>query len=89
MRQKLQDVALAAYRALRVRDYGRVDLRLTDGGDVYVIEVNASCYLEKKGEFAMAALAAGIEYASLVHRIATLAVERCGRRVRPIAEIAT
>ena len=44
---RLQDVSLSAYRALRVRDYGRVDLRVTDAGEVYVIEVNANCYLER------------------------------------------
>ncbi len=50
---------LDAYRALRVRDYGRVDLRLTETGEIYVIEVNANCYLEAASEFAMAAKAAG------------------------------
>ena len=59
LRARLQKVALDAYRALRVRDYGRVDLRLTDTGEIYVIEVNASCYLEKSSEFAMAAAASG------------------------------
>src|SRR5919198_3318334 len=62
LRARLQRVAVDAYRALRVRDYGRVDLRLTDTGDIYVIEVNASCYLERTGEFAMAAAAAGLDY---------------------------
>jgi D-alanine-D-alanine ligase len=76
VRAKLQKVALEAYRALRVRDYGRVDLRLTDTGDIYVIEVNASCYLERESEFATAARAAGVEYPDLIDRIAKLAVER-------------
>jgi D-alanine-D-alanine ligase len=78
LRAKLQKVAVDAYRALRVRDYGRVDLRLTETGDIYVIEVNASCYLEENSEFATAAKAAGIEFPDLVHRIAELAVERYG-----------
>jgi D-alanine-D-alanine ligase len=73
---KLQKVALDAYRVLRVRDYGRVDLRLTDSGEIYVIEVNANCYLERSSEFATAAEAAGIEYPELVKRIAELAMER-------------
>jgi len=76
LRAKLQKVALEAYRALRVRDYGRVDLRLTDTGDIYVIEVNANCYLEASGEFAVAAQAGGIAYPDLVNRIVDLAVER-------------
>jgi D-alanine-D-alanine ligase len=76
LRARLQKVALEAYRALRVRDYGRVDLRLTETGDIYVIEVNASCYLEKEAEFAVAAAAAGIAYSDLVQRIADFGVER-------------
>ena len=47
LRARLQKVAVDAYRALRVRDYGRVDLRLTETGEIYVLEVNASCYLEQ------------------------------------------
>ena len=76
LRAKLQKVALEAYRALRVRDYGRVDLRLTETGEIYVIEVNANCYLEESGEFAMAAREAGIEYDALINRIVDLAVDR-------------
>jgi len=76
LRARLQKVAVDAYRALRVRDYGRVDLRLTDTGDIYVLEVNASCYLERSSEFAMAAGAAGIDYPKLIERIVELALER-------------
>lgn len=76
MKAKMQQVALNAYRAVRVRDYGRIDLRLTDAGEIYVIEVNASCYLEEQSEFAMAAAAAGIEYGTLVNRITQLAMDR-------------
>jgi D-alanine-D-alanine ligase len=80
LRARLQEVSLAAYRALRVRDYGRVDLRLTDAGDVYVIEVNASCYLEQNGEFVQAAGAGGTDYVALVNKVAELALERAGQR---------
>ena len=76
LRARLQKVAVDAYRALRVRDYGRVDLRLTETGDIYVLEVNASCYLEKDSEFAMAAGAAGLDYPRLIERIVDLALAR-------------
>lgn len=79
LRARLQKVSLDAYWALRVRDYGRIDLRLTDTNEIYVIEVNASCYLAKDGEFATAAAAAGIEYPALLNRIVELAVERSER----------
>ena len=76
LRARLQKVAVDAYRALRVKDYGRVDLRLTDTGEIYVLEVNASCYLEKSSEFAMAAGASGLDYPRLIERIVNLATER-------------
>lgn len=79
---RVQKVALNAYRALRVRDYGRIDIRLTESGEVFVIEVNASCYLEKASEFPVAALAHGIEYNALVNKIADLAMERWQNRSR-------
>ncbi len=76
LRARLQKVSLDAFRALRVRDYGRVDLRLTETGEIYVIEVNANCYLEQSGEFAVAAAAGGLDYPTLINRIAELALER-------------
>jgi D-alanine-D-alanine ligase len=78
LRARLQKTALDAYRALRVRDYGRIDMRLTEAGEIYVIEVNASCYLEQSGEFAAAAHAADLDYPALVHRIVESACERRG-----------
>ena len=82
LRARLQKVSLDAYRALRVRDYGRIDLRLANTGEIFVIEVNANCYLEEHSEFAMAARAHGIEYPELVDRIAELALERWKHRSR-------
>ena len=79
LRARLKKVSLDAYRALRVRDYGRVDLRYTDTGEIYVIEVNANCYLESGSEFATAAAAGGVEYPALVNKIVDLAVERYER----------
>jgi D-alanine-D-alanine ligase len=82
VRARLQKVSLDAYRALRVRDYGRVDLRMTGTGEIYVLEVNASCYLERGSEFARAADAAGISYPDLLERIVNMAVERYEGRKR-------
>ena len=82
LRAKLQKVAVDAYRALRVKDYGRVDLRLTETGEIYVLEVNASCYLEKSSEFAMAAAASGLDYPRLIEKIVNLASERMEKKRR-------
>jgi D-alanine-D-alanine ligase len=82
---ELKHVAITAYQACRVRDYGRVDLRMTPDGEIFVIEVNASCYLDPDCLFASAAEAAGLSYVELINRIAGLAAERQNVRViRPI-----
>jgi D-alanine-D-alanine ligase len=86
LRAKLQKVALDAYRALRVRDYGRIDLRLTATNEIFVIEVNANCYLEQSSEFAMAAAAAGMDYPTLINRIVECARDRFQRPARTNAK---
>lgn len=76
LKAKLFKVSLEAFRALRVRDYGRVDLRVAETGEIYVIEVNANCYLEQSGEFATAAAAAGMDYKTLINTLADEAADR-------------
>jgi len=77
--QRMQVVAVEAFNALRLRDYGRVDLRVTPSEEIYVIEVNPNCYLERSGEFARAAQEHGLDQAALVGRIAELALARYSR----------
>ncbi len=77
--RKIQQVAVDSFQALRLRDYARIDLRVTAEEEVYVIEVNPNCYLEQKGEFARAAQKAGLEYPALIARIVELASARYSR----------
>jgi D-alanine-D-alanine ligase len=72
----LQQTAVAAYQALELRDYGRVDMRLQADGRVHVIEVNPNPWLSSKAEFAMAARKSGRTYPQLVEEIVELAVAR-------------
>jgi len=76
---RMQKVAVDSFQALRLRDYARVDLRVTSREEIYVIEVNPNCYLEKNAEFATAALKDGLEYPALVNRILELANARYSR----------
>ncbi|HSU92712.1 MAG TPA: ATP-grasp domain-containing protein [Gemmatimonadaceae bacterium] len=75
----LRKTALDAFHALRLRDYARVDMRATEAGEVYVIEVNPNCYLEESGEFARAAAADGMDYDALIGRLIELASARYAR----------
>jgi D-alanine-D-alanine ligase len=72
----LQKTAIAAYQALELRDYGRVDMRLKPDGQVAVIEVNPNPWLASKAEFAMAARKAGRTYTRLIEEIVDIALAR-------------
>jgi D-alanine-D-alanine ligase len=74
----LQNTALAAYQALELRDYARIDMRLRPDGRVAVIEANPNPWLASKAEFAMAARKAGRTYTQLVEEIVDLALARYG-----------
>jgi D-alanine-D-alanine ligase len=74
--KKLSDTAIAAYRAVKLRDYGRIDMRLTPKGEVYVIEANPNPWLSSKHEFAMAARKSGRTYTELIKAIVELALDR-------------
>jgi D-alanine-D-alanine ligase len=77
--KKIQQVAIDSFQALRLRDYARIDLRVTAKEEVYVIEANPNCYLEAKSEFARAAQKHGLEYPQLIARIVDLASARYSR----------
>ena len=77
--ERMRHVATDAFQALRLRDYARIDLRVAPSGDVYVIEVNPNCYLEREGEFARAAARCGIDHQALIGRIVELAMARYSR----------
>ena len=77
--KKIQQVAIDSFQALRLRDYGRIDLRVTPKEEVYVIEANPNCYLEQQSEFARAAQKHGLEYPQLISRIVDLASARYSR----------
>ena len=78
----LSKTALEAYRALQLRDYGRIDMRLTPKGEAYVIEANPNPWLSSNSEFFMAAKKSGRSYTEMVDEIVELARKDRRRRDR-------
>ena len=73
---EVQAIAVSAYRALEIRDYGRVDLRLAEDGTIYTLEVNPNPWLHSTAEFAMAARESGRDLSQLIEEIVDLAITR-------------
>jgi D-alanine-D-alanine ligase len=72
----LNQAAVSAYKALELRDYGRIDMRLQADGRVHVIEANPNPWLASRAEFAMAARKSGRTYTELIEEIVELATAR-------------
>ncbi len=73
---RVRKVAADAFRALGLRDYGRVDIRLTPTGTPFVVDVNPNCDLSRNAGMARAAAAVGMDYGTLVKLIVRYALRR-------------
>lgn len=83
---RVVEVARAAFEALGCRDYGRVDVRLSAGGQPWVIDINPNCDLHPEAGFAKAAASAGMSYPELAQRLVEIALERSHGNSSPRAE---
>jgi D-alanine-D-alanine ligase len=76
MVEAIHNIALETCRALKFRDYGRVDCRLTKEGKVYVLEANPNPWLDPSAEFFMAAKESGRTYTEMIREIIDGAMAR-------------
>ncbi|HUO91395.1 MAG TPA: hypothetical protein VMU22_00655 [Rhizomicrobium sp.] len=68
--EQASDVALAAWRALRCRDGGRVDIRFGDDGKAYFLEVNPLAGLNPdRSDLVFITRFQGLSYRDLIGRI--------------------
>lgn len=68
-REQIDAVTRTAVRALHLRDYARLDLRLTPDDEVCVIEVNANPFISFGHDTANAAEKAGLDYYAFIGRL--------------------
>ncbi|HVR44175.1 MAG TPA: D-alanine--D-alanine ligase [Thermoanaerobaculia bacterium] len=75
-RERLEQTALTAFQVLKLRDYARIDMRLTPEGKIYVLEANPNPWLSSSAEFTMAARKSGRTYTQTIGEIVDLASAR-------------
>lgn len=75
---RIQAAALGAFRAVGGRDYGRVDVMVTEEGQPVVLEVNTLPGMTETSLLPKAAAAEGIGFAELCDRMLRLAASRPG-----------
>jgi D-alanine-D-alanine ligase len=69
---RIQHVCKRAYRALELSGYARIDLRLDEAGNVWVLEANPNPQIARGEDFAASAEAAGMSYETVLQRVINL-----------------
>ena len=72
---RLMALAVAAYRATGLRDYGRMDMRML-GDEPQILDVNANPDLDVTSVLPISSRAAGFSYGAMVNRIVQYAAAR-------------
>jgi D-alanine-D-alanine ligase len=70
--QKIQHVCKRAYRALELSGYARIDMRMDETGNVWVLEANPNPQIARGEDFAASAEKTGMPYETVLQRIINL-----------------
>lgn len=76
LRDKVQQLAVKAFACLGCYDCARVDFRIDQQGQPYILEINSLPSLGEHGSYVEAAEAAGLDYTKLVNRLVECASAR-------------
>jgi len=75
---RIQQEARAAFKALKLGGYARIDFRMSENGRFYCLEANTLPGMTQTSLIPQAAAAAGISFPELCERIVRLAMTRGG-----------
>ncbi len=73
---KAEKIALTAFKAMGVRDYARIDMRLSTNNELFVLEVNPNPDLTESAGFMRSAEAAGFAYDEVLEKLIQFALVR-------------
>lgn len=76
--RQIQDMAVQAYQSVDCLDFGRVDFRVDNNGQPYVLEINPLPSLSTEDAFQLVSNATGITYQQMIGKIIGCALERYG-----------
>ena len=68
--------SIDAFKALGLRDFARVDIRLDENNKIYLLEINSMASMGATGSYAHAAKVAGYDYKALVNKMLDVAAVR-------------
>lgn len=78
VRERIEEICRTAFRALWLRDYARLDVRLAPDGEIWFLEANANPFISYGHDMANAAEKAGMDYYRFIQRLVDEAMARYG-----------
>jgi D-alanine-D-alanine ligase len=72
--EAIQHLCKRAYRALELSGYARIDLRLDEAGNVWVLEANPNPQIARGEDFAASAEKIGLNYEAVLQKIINLGI---------------
>lgn len=69
LRQNLAEACREIYRLLGMSGYARLDFRVTDTEEAYMLEANPNPQIAKDEDFALSAKHDGLEYPELIEQL--------------------
>ncbi len=74
--EEMTQLSKEAFRALQLRDFARVDIRMDKDNKIYLLEINSMASLGRTGSYVYAAQVAGYDYKALVNKMLDVSVVR-------------
>ncbi len=74
--RKMQQLSVEAFNALQLRDFSRVDIRLDEDSNIYLLEINSMASLGRTGSYVHAAGKHGYNFEQLVLKMLDVAAVR-------------
>jgi D-alanine-D-alanine ligase len=76
LKKKINELALKTYTSVDCCDFGRIDFRVDNKGNPYVLEINPLPSLSTEDVFMLVAKAVGITYEEMIGKILKSAIKR-------------
>ncbi|MCG2714929.1 MAG: ATP-grasp domain-containing protein [Candidatus Marinimicrobia bacterium] len=74
--KEMTQLSVKAFKALQLRDFARVDIRMDENGNIFILEINSMASLGGTSSYPYAASKVGYDFKALVNKILDVAALR-------------
>ena len=86
--KEMTHLSTEAFKVLQLRDFARVDIRMDEKGNIFILEINSMASLGRTSSYPYAASKAGYDFKSLVNKILDVAALRYFTSIKfPVDEV--